>query len=198
MAGRAPQGPDPDDWWATTPVAAVDVPRPEPEEDEDWSAAAPEDDVRLRLRPRPRPRLALARRTRLLIAAAAGALVLLVLGLLAAGVFSSSKPSPTPPTTAAGTTTARTSTPTTTPTPPTKTHLVGPSVTLNPGASGPQTRRLQRVLKSLGDDPGPVDGSYGSLTAKGVEAFQRSAGLTQDGIFGPKTRAALQTALNRA
>lgn len=194
MAGRAPHGPDPDDWWATTPVAAVDVPRDEPVSDEDWSAPTPEYEVRPR--PRPRPMLVLTRRTRLLIAAAVGALVLLVLGLFVAGVFSSSKTKPPPPTTAP-TTTAQTTT-ATTPTPPKKTQLVGPSVTLNPGASGPETRRLQRVLKSLGDDPGPVDGSYGPLTAKGVEAFQRSAGLTPDGIFGPLTRAALQTQLKRA
>lgn len=196
MAGRPPHGSDPDDWWATTPVAAVDVPRHELDEDEDWLAAASEDEPRPR-RGTGRPRPTVTRRTRVLAAVAAGALVLLVLGLLAAGVFSSSKPKAKPPTTL-GTTTARTTTAATTPTTPQKPKVVGPTLTLNPGASGPQTKRLQRALKSLGDDPGPVDGSYGPLTAKGVEAFQRSAGLTPDGIFGPKTHAALQTALKRS
>jgi hypothetical protein len=36
-----------------------------------------------------------------------------------------------------------------------------------------------------------VDGSFGPLTRTAVVAFQRQAGLVQDGIVGPRTRAAL-------
>ena len=75
MAGRPPHGSDPDDWWATTPVAAVDVPRHEFDEDEDWLAAASEDEPRPR-RGTGRPRPTVTRRTRVLAAVAAGALVL--------------------------------------------------------------------------------------------------------------------------
>jgi hypothetical protein len=190
MREQGPRPPDPDDWWATQ-VTPVDVPRREP--DEDWLTSDLDEP---RPRPRPLPLPPLSPRIRLLAALGAGALALLVLGLAVAGVFSGGKPKPAAPPTTAHTTTARTTT--TTPTTPTKTRVVGPSVTLNPGASGPETKRLQRALVSLGDDPGPVDGSYGPLTMKGVEKFQRSAGLTQDGIFGPKTKVALQRALSRA
>ena len=68
-------------------------------------------------------------------------------------------------------------------------------MTLTTGASGPQTKRLQRALASLGDKPGAIDGTYGTATAKAVQRFQRSAGLTPDGVVGPKTLAALRRAL---
>jgi hypothetical protein len=192
MGDEPPPIPDPDDWWASaaTPTRAPAAPR---EPDEDWLAASGDEPS-----PRARRGAALAPRTRLLIAAAIGVLVLLVLGLALGGVFSSNAPAPAPPTTA-GTTTARTTTTTsaTTPKTPQTAAVVGPSVTVNPGASGTETTRLQRALVSLGHDPGPVDGSYGPLTAKGVEQFQRAAGLAPDGIFGPKTLTALTLALKR-
>ncbi len=185
--------PDPDDWWASpaTPTPTLVAAPQEP--DEDW-LAAPEDE------PSPGTRVgtALAPRTRLLTAAGIGALVLIVLGLTLGGVFSSNAPAPAPPTTAAGTTTAPTTTAAKTPTTPKAAAVVGPTVTINPGASGSETKQLQRALVSLGHDPGPVDGSYGPLTAKGVEQFQRASGLAHDGIFGPKTLAALTLALKRS
>ena len=46
-------------------------------------------------------------------------------------------------------------------------------------------------LKELGYDPGSVDGIFGEKTRKAVVAFQRDNGLSQDGIAGPKTLAAL-------
>jgi hypothetical protein len=191
MADQAPRGrPDPDDWWES-PATPASASRRGP--DEDW-LEPPRDETRQQQWRHRSP--AVTPRIRLLAAVAGGALVLLGLGLLAANVFSSGNPkTATPPTTPARTTTARTST--TTPTTPASPAVVGPSVTLSPGASGPQTKRLQRALASLGDDPGAIDGSYGPLTKKAVETFQRSAGLTADGIFGPKTKAALQRALSR-
>jgi mono/diheme cytochrome c family protein len=54
------------------------------------------------------------------------------------------------------------------------------------------TRRLQRDLKTLSLFHGPVTGFYGPLTTAAVKRFQRSAGLTADGIWGPKSALALR------
>lgn len=43
------------------------------------------------------------------------------------------------------------------------------------------TKEAQQLLTDLGYDPGPVDGDYGRRTADAVKAFQRDAGITQDG-----------------
>lgn len=43
------------------------------------------------------------------------------------------------------------------------------------------TIEAQQLLTDLGYDPGPVDGDYGRRTADAVKAFQRDAGITQDG-----------------
>lgn len=53
-------------------------------------------------------------------------------------------------------------------------------------------RVLQQILAAAGFDPGPVDGDLGPKT---IKAFQLSQGLEADGIVGPKTQAALDTAL---
>ncbi len=50
---------------------------------------------------------------------------------------------------------------------------------------------IQQRLKNLGYDPGPVDGIYGTKTTSAVKVFQSRSGLTQDGVVGPKTWAAL-------
>lgn len=60
------------------------------------------------------------------------------------------------------------------------------------GASGTDVVELQESLQRAGFDPGPVDGMFGVRTAGAVRAFQRSRGLTVDGIVGPVTRAALR------
>ena len=113
--------------------------------------------------------------------------------LLVAGVFTGGKAKPDTPATTAATTTTQTPT---TPTTPTAAAVPAPTVTLNPGASGPQTKRLQRALASLGFSPGKVDGTYGPATTKAVKKFQRSVKLTPDGVVGTKTLAALKTALS--
>jgi hypothetical protein len=123
------------------------------------------------------------------IAIVAGALiVILVAGLAAAGVFtSSSKPraldTNPPPTVPTSTTTAA------------KQHTAAalPTATSKPGDTGAQVRALQRALKSLGYSVGTVDGQYGPATKTAVAAFQHTAGLTEDGVFGPKTLDALIT-----
>lgn len=58
---------------------------------------------------------------------------------------------------------------------------------------------LQRALNALGwAPPLIVDGQYGSLTKTAVKDFQSRHGLAVDGIAGPKTHAAVQSALAAA
>jgi peptidoglycan hydrolase-like protein with peptidoglycan-binding domain len=55
-----------------------------------------------------------------------------------------------------------------------------------------RVRALQRRLRALGQQPGPIDGLYGPLTEAAVTRFQSSAGLAIDGIAGPQTQRALR------
>jgi peptidoglycan hydrolase-like protein with peptidoglycan-binding domain len=55
----------------------------------------------------------------------------------------------------------------------------------------PHTAGIQVALKRKGLYPGEVDGIAGPLTVGAVRAFQRSRGLTPDGLAGPQTRKAL-------
>ncbi|MFO7855358.1 MAG: peptidoglycan-binding domain-containing protein [Paracoccaceae bacterium] len=57
-------------------------------------------------------------------------------------------------------------------------------------ARGPAVRRLQKRLKDAGHDV-VVDGIFGQGTHVALKAFQKAAGLTSDGIAGPRTWAAL-------
>lgn len=69
--------------------------------------------------------------------------------------------------------------------------------TLRPGAGyakahgSARVRTLQRVLRVVGVDPGPVDGRFGPRTEAAVLRFQRQHGLTMDGLAGDKTLRAL-------
>jgi len=66
------------------------------------------------------------------------------------------------------------------------------------GKRGRKVCWLQRNLKWLAFNPGPVDGIFGSKTRAAVVRFQKWAGLTTDGIVGPKTSTQLlQTCLLR-
>jgi hypothetical protein len=58
-------------------------------------------------------------------------------------------------------------------------------------------RDIQRALLRLGYDLGPAgaDGVMGAKSKVAVEAFQTKAGLTADGIVGPKTLETLRTTL---
>jgi hypothetical protein len=68
-------------------------------------------------------------------------------------------------------------------------------VTLRPGDSGDSVQALQQALTQLGYEPGTVDGSYGPATQAAVLAFQQAAEITADGVAGPETLAALNSAL---
>ncbi len=66
-----------------------------------------------------------------------------------------------------------------------------PPVPLEPGSSGPGVLRLQQRLTSLGYWLGAPSGTFGDSTEQAVYALQKVAGLSRDGIVGPKTEAAL-------
>jgi len=57
-----------------------------------------------------------------------------------------------------------------------------------------QVRAVQRTLRRLGWQPGPVDGLYGPRTEAAVTRFQTAAKVAADGIVGPRTRHALTRA----
>ena len=165
----------------------VDAPSPAPGED-DWLDA---DEGRLPRIPRP-GFLDKLSDPRAIVAVAVGAIVLLFVGLAVGGVFSSSPPATTAIITTHSITTTTAQTATTS-----QTALPAPTVPLKPGDTGPQVRILQRALASLGFSPGKVDGNYGPSTQDAVSRFQRSVGITADGVVGPETRQALRTALNK-
>lgn len=60
----------------------------------------------------------------------------------------------------------------------------------SPEGSQP-VREVQRLLRRVGDAPGPIDGLYGPLTAGAVQRFQQEHALTVDGVVGPQTRGRL-------
>ena len=76
---------------------------------------------------------------------------------------------------------------------------------LSPGSSGPSVRAVQQVLNSLGftvassgpGSPGHENSSFGALTKKAVQAFQRAYGIAKAGdpgygTVGPRTLAKLK------
>jgi hypothetical protein len=64
------------------------------------------------------------------------------------------------------------------------------------GSEGWQVKRLQRLLRQqqLLPEPAKVDGDFGEITEAAVKAFQELHGLAPDGIVGPLTWRALETA----
>lgn len=70
--------------------------------------------------------------------------------------------------------------------------------TVRKGNRNAYVKEMQTMLDKLGYSLGicGVDGDFGTSTEKAVKEFQRDHGLEQDGICGPKTWAALQTAVD--
>ena len=65
------------------------------------------------------------------------------------------------------------------------------AATYRQGSRGEAVRTIQTKLKRWGYYTGTVDGVYGSKTVAAVKYFQRSNGLTADGVCGQRTLAAL-------
>jgi len=65
-----------------------------------------------------------------------------------------------------------------------------PAAVAAPGPD-PEIAALQVSLRSKGMYFGKIDGVAGPMTAKGLRAFQRAAGLPVTGELGPRTRARL-------
>jgi g-D-glutamyl-meso-diaminopimelate peptidase len=63
--------------------------------------------------------------------------------------------------------------------------------TIRRNSKGPDVALLQAILNRLGFNSGMVDGIFGQRTENAVRRFQRSVGLTEDGVVGQRTWAAL-------
>lgn len=59
------------------------------------------------------------------------------------------------------------------------------------GSTGDLVRQVQQKLRQWGYYDGTVDGVYGQATYNAVVKFQRTNGLTADGVIGPATAAAI-------
>jgi hypothetical protein len=65
-----------------------------------------------------------------------------------------------------------------------------------PGMKKSVIKNIQRALKALGINPGPIDGDYGSQTVAAVAAFQATKGLIVDGQVGVQTAKRLKVELS--
>ncbi len=106
----------------------------------------------------------------------------------------------TPSTTTPRTTTPSTTTPTTTtPSTPSGGFTLPEGTKLRRGeeADPAVVTALQQALASAGYDPGAADGTYGQKTEAAVVAFQQDNGLSADGVVGPETASALNSAVSQ-
>ena len=167
---------------------------------------------RARAPPQRRAPDGLAQRQIVIVLAVLAIIAVIVIAILLVRAVSGSDNPTTPPVTTATTptdTTPASTTPTdttptdTTPTDttPTTTTPTSGSVhrateaTLRAGTTGSSVTDLQKALNQLGYDAGTADGNYGAATTAAVSAFQKDKGLTEDGVAGPTTLAAINTAL---
>jgi hypothetical protein len=203
-SGRLPTRPfaPEDDWFVETGGGRSPAADDERELREPRHPAASEGE------PRPATRVREGERSRKLIAGSiVGASILLVAGALAGALVSRSLTGGVETTTSLVTTTATltttlttSTTPSTTPTvttpTPTSPVTLPEGVVLRRGARGAEVRQLQEALVALGYST-TIDGRFGPATAQVVKSFQTSSGLTDDGVVGPATLAALSAAVNR-
>lgn len=66
-------------------------------------------------------------------------------------------------------------------------ELLAPGVGYTSPQGSQAVRDVQRLLRRLGEAPGPVDGLYGPLTAAAVQRFQEAHAVVVDGVVGPQT-----------
>lgn len=70
------------------------------------------------------------------------------------------------------------------------------SLTLQKDSSGDEVLKLQNMLTKLGYYSGNKTGNFGSKTEEAVIAYQKSKGLTADGIAGKRTLSAINADYN--
>lgn len=63
--------------------------------------------------------------------------------------------------------------------------------TIAQGSRGREVWILQRRLRARGFDPGSIDSTFGARTKKALQAFQKSRGLTANGVVDESTWRAL-------
>jgi Domain of unknown function (DUF1906)/Putative peptidoglycan binding domain len=69
----------------------------------------------------------------------------------------------------------------------------GPTTVLNLGSSGEDVSRVQRALNAASPKYAlPISGSYDAVTQAAVVAWQAKNGITENGVVGPASWAALQ------
>jgi len=64
---------------------------------------------------------------------------------------------------------------------------------LKAGDKGQEVTKLQDKLNHLGFNAGQVDGIFGGQTESALKRFQQKVGIVVDGIYGPITRAKLES-----
>lgn len=67
--------------------------------------------------------------------------------------------------------------------------------TIQNGSQGEAVLKLQEALKQLGFLKGKADGIFGGQTAKAIKAFQKSAGMSENGVADDVTQTALYLTL---
>ena len=81
------------------------------------------------------------------------------------------------------------------PKPAEKCPYTEPTKDIQLGAKGNNVKWLQWHLNHASGEKLSIDGDFGKLTKAAVLRFQKNKKLVQDGIVGPKTRAALKKAV---
>lgn len=71
-----------------------------------------------------------------------------------------------------------------------------PSGMVKKGSKGTDVKHVQKFLNWAIKAGLSVDGICGSKTVSAIKKFQKQNGLSQDGIFGPKTKAKAQAIIN--
>lgn len=70
------------------------------------------------------------------------------------------------------------------------------AVSVGPGDTGENVKKIQRRLIQYDYMSGTADGIYGEKTRQAVIRFQKKYGLTADGVVGPSTAAKLGVSLS--
>lgn len=75
-------------------------------------------------------------------------------------------------------------------------NLIIPTGYLRQGDSSDKVKLLQKILKKLDYLSGSADGVFGPKTEAALRAFQKKNNITIDGIYGSESRTAFENILN--